>query len=473
MRKKTIRIISIGLFLLLTASLNLHLSAQDDPPLLKLPLRCPPESPPVNLVAADLSLQVNGTATGISSLLSRERSLSEQRGRNRIVLAFCSGHPGPGLRPFLDSFYRRILAAGDELLLCSPLTVIPVATDEAGRRDFPDEAFERLSEDLQTFDSMLQALEQKIRAIAGKFPKNSESANWLRHFTVYEREFCRIEQHLMSAILNRLADSFNRWGTTEPAPWLICLDEGRPLSDRVAWPFADRSKLGSAAAARVQELAGRLESSQDPVWGELADELLLRRVSLIAFSIAAGTSGASSSYLDTLCRRSGVACRPFTDATSALTRIESYRDRLYEIVYPFDGQVGDKHYRLIAAAGIPPPVHPLRLKAQVFQNLAPGAANELAISQLGVQAGDIVLRIEGLRPDGQEATVQVHVRVADEAGKLLLDQQKEVQARQSVLDIRLPFPADLRGYYSLNVEAREAGGGRSARKTVYGKISDK
>lgn len=473
MRKETIRIISIGLFLLLTASLDLHLSAQDDPPLLKLPLRCPPESPPVNLVAADLSLQVNGTATGISSLLSRERSLPEQRGRNRIVLAFCSGHPGPELRPFLDSFYRRILAGGDELLLCSPLTVIPVATAEAGRSDFPNEAFAQLSEDLQTFNSMLQALEQKIRDIAVKFPKNSESATWLRHFAVYEREFCRIEQHLMSAILSRLADSFNRWSTTEPAPWLICLDEGRPLSDRVAWPFADRSKLASAAAARVQELAGRLESSQDPVWGELADELLLRRVSLIAFSIAAGASAASSSYLDAICRRSGVASRPFTDAASALTRIESYRDRLYEIVYPFDGQVGDKHYRLIAATGIPAPVHPLRLKAQVFQNLAPGTADELTIGRLEVQAGDIVLRIEGIHPGESGAKVHVRVRIADENGQPRLDQQKEVQTRQSAMDIRLPFPADLRGYYSLSVEALESGSGQSARKTVYGKISDK
>ncbi len=452
--------------------------AQSDPVMLRLPFRFAAGSAaPDTLTVNDLRLTVNGKSTAPGSLLTHLRSLSESRGRNRIILSFTSGSPGDRLGPFLDLFYRSILTRGDQLVVCSPLSSFGVPAPAQENTPFPGDALTRLSEDLETFNGMLAGLEKQLDELAGGFPKKPGSAQWKKQFSRYEREVSRMRQHLLAAVLTRLSEGFALLSEGDAPPWLILLDGNRPLIDRISWPFKDQESgsVSPEAATLQANLVSTLNPEHEPGLNDLTDKLMLDRIGLIALSMTDSREAASgSTYLDFIRRRCGIEPFVFSDAAEAVSRISSTIDRLYELIYPFDGTVGDKQLRLNCTMGQTlayPPV----LKAELFGPPAGQGEGPLSLDRLEVIEGEIHIGIGGIRLENKSGStggkVRVRVIVRDENNRICFDQEKELPARQPEMNIRLPFPSDLRGYYSLSVEVLEADGGRSTRKTVYGKVT--
>ena len=431
--------------------------APGDSILLRLPFRFAPGSvAPENWTVQELQLTVNGERVRPDSLQKHSRSLGEGRGKNQILLFFHGGGPGERLRPFLDLFTRQVLHEGDQLVLCSPLSCRTVPPPTAPDAPFPEEAFQWLSEDLETFSGMLEGLEKTLTRLVEELPKAPGSTRWEKQFNRCRREVERMRQHHLASLLHRLNEGLNRLKPGNSPPWLILFGESRSLDDRLSF--------------LPDSLRSTLSPQKQTALGDLADQLMLARASLIPLLLSDQAPGTGSvDDLSFLSRRCGIEPRPFRDPAAAISHISSFQDRSYEILFPFDGLSAEKNLRLVHTGGLEI-AHPLRLQEEILRSLSGQApARALALERLEVVGEEMVMRIVGLPLGGEAGRIRVRVTIRDESRRLRFDQEKELGARQAEMNIRIPFPADIKGYYGLTVQIFDPDSPRRVEKTIYGK----
>ena len=287
----------------------------------------------------------------------------------------------------------------------------------------------------------------------------------------------RLSQHLRAPFLSRLAESLDALPPDSEGPWLVLFAPDRPIWQRISWPSPwMEGKIGTAkeAAARITSLAEKLDPRRDSQLTALARELLLRRLPALIFNLGEGDpkEGEKADILSVLCQQSGLWPQPFNRAPDAVALLKSHVDQLYELVYPFDGIMGDKDYLLEMRNGSQQLVTPAHLDASYFSALSEqGHGAALKITQAEIAQDTLFCQIEGIRMMPQGAggigRLRVRIRIQDDQGAIRFDEQKELSATRQSISIRLPLADDIRGYLGLIVEVTDLHSNQQAQKRTY------
>jgi hypothetical protein len=418
------------------------------------------------VTGTDLSLWLNDQPRSIESVTSLGKAFHEDRGRRLVIWAVTQGPHTEEISAFADLLYAGLLSSGDRLVLCSPLGARFFDRSESDPGEALATIRDQLSQDLTVFSALQEKIGQNLSRIREDFSgKKPGSPKWLKVLDRYEGEAKRLADHRLGAYLSPLSQAFEFIDNPDRTVWLLLFDAP---SSGDASPFPARDgkppPTNPGLTARLDTLARRLSPQGSPDLGDLADELLLRRIHLIGFHTA--PAAASPGILEYLCRRSGLGVQAFSDARTGEAFLGGYRDGLWELVTPFDGRSEEKRIKLQSSLG--ELAHPARIRAEAFGPPGQLPPSPLTVDSVQVEGGDLVCRISGiLMKDKQGGRLRLRVRVGDEARADRFDLEKELEVRDPVLSARIPLPDDIRGYLGLIIDALDLGNGKRVMKRVY------
>lgn len=441
-------------------------------PHFKIPFRLPKATNP-SLSPSDLTLTINGRSSAVESLKRIDDPFASSTGNRIIILAVAGGRYTEELDRFLETLYREIMAVGDRLVLCTPFgsETFDRTADQPGPGLKP--ARDRLREDMTIFTSMLDKMERNLIQIREELSSTRSDSRWNRMLDRYEPLAGRLIDQLLAAYLAPLGQAFGLLDNADRPVWLLLFDEDLPLYERVGWPLLEENAaqaMKPATQARIARFADRIQSAQKGDLGELADEMMLRRIHLLGFDTRAmePRTTPSTGFLGLICHRNGLHPTPFSRSQEAVTLLNHHQDTLWELLTPFDGVIEEKNLSIRFNSLQGSIAHPLRIRAEAFAALAGQPTAPLTIESVSIEENHLVCRISNISmKEKSGGRLRVRVRIQDENQAGRFDQEKELEAHQAVLTIRLPLPEEIQGYLGLTVDVTDLLNRGQDQKRVY------
>jgi hypothetical protein len=370
------------------------------------------------------------------------------------------------------------MRAGDRLILCTPLGSETFERSSAETDPWLSQAQSRLQDDLTVFTTLMDKMQKDLASLRLGFSPGISDTKWLRLFNRYEPMANRLIDQVLAAYLGPLSQAFGQLNAVNRPVWLLLFDEDLPLAARIGWPLVDESRTDSLKPATKDRLLGfgkRLQAVEMTELTDLSDEMLLRGIHLIGFKTREQTppSPSSQGILTFICRQNGLSPGSFSHSQAAMSRLLGHRDALWSLTTPFDGRIEDKRLQLQGNPDIGPIAHPTRIRAEAFA--APGRQPRppLTVDAVQIEGEDLVCRISGIvMKDKQGGRLRLRVRIQDEASNGRFDQEKELEAQEPVLSVRIPLPDDIRGYLGLIVDAMDLEDEERVQERVYLKRGD-
>jgi hypothetical protein len=458
--------------------------AGGDEVLMKLPVHAAEEG----LVKEDLLLAVNNFQRPIRALLPRSRSMMSASDLSRyFILSFHMESYKPEVMEAVEYFVENIARRHDSLTILSPLRAYRLKMEDGKDRvlDFIEEV---LKTDCAEYKVTRGMLVQKIEKATSRVNRLREPAGWMLSPYTLMFEFynhcklalVRFKDHFLSHHLKQAKVIRDLPPRGEGETWWIHFQqrsfEPVPVSFRnivkkialgqktgqVRWPVAGGGRNWDFNTFEKQltiiDKFPAVELSQTILaenvcynvinWGALGDSFTNRgdfprpEVEIKLEAVSRSSGGRSITTLDPV---------------QGLRELQQHRDDYYELVFPFNGRIEGKRFRLILAGVKPgnrlsyaPGFESDKIRTMIeFYRRGKVEIRDLSMAGNRVSFGVAAYHRPGNKDEEQVGLIKVRAQLYDESGNAspVFNSHKVLRAAGDSVQISLPLPKKYRGRY--------------------------
>jgi len=507
----------VAIFILGTLFLGSAAPAGDEGLLLKLPVRVLEKDPsgnhPVaNLSQTDFRLLINEKPYPIEQIVTEEHRLLEHTPGRYMVLGLQGRVFNRNLAAGIDGFVRRLLGAGDRLVVWTPLKIYKMDFDENSSADKIINDIESIGrQDFQAFNTaqaeILRQLSDWLTQTAKKLKKGEQASLppllfFIKH---YEYQWNQYRQRFLLTNLGQYPVIASLMAQGEGEKWLIHFQQQevipyyqryRELSGKIKEYLASLPKGSEETAKTITAGLKRIEQSMDFSQEVTVDDILDDFLGVgidyhILFyhaeteptpepSVVYSVSTGFNRILCNIAHRCGGECYSPVSLAAGVDMLSRQSHLFYQLIFKYDGLQEDKKIQvqvpsLSDAAEI---YHKRLFKKEEFRWMAQWVKEqELGIADYKLDGQKLAFKVTGFQVDATgrvgsgAALLEVRVSLLNDRNEKIYETANTLRGSSDKIAVDIDLPDTYKGYFKLAIEVSDLVSGKQCQSTQYIKLT--